>query len=266
MRKFIIFFLIAILAASCSEFEKVRKSNDNDFKYEYAQRAFEKGKYMESATLLEELVTIYKGSQRAEDALYMLARSYYLNKDYMTAGEYFKAYYRNFPKGEYTELARYYCGYGYYLDSPDPRLDQSGTYKAIEEMQQFLDYFPKSEKAPDAQRIIFELQDKLVYKELLNAQLYYNLGNYLGNNYQSAIITAQNALKEYPYTKYKETLMMLVLKAKYQEAMQSYDERKPERFRGVMDEYYSFINEFPDGPNTREAQNIYKVASRHIKN
>ncbi len=265
MRKVISIFIATLLLASCGEFEKVRKSNDYDLKYEYAQRAFENKKYMECATLLEELVTIYKGSERAEDALYMLARSYYLNEDYLTAGEYFKAYYRNFPKGKYTELARYYCGYGYYLDSPDPRLDQSGTYKAIDEMQQFLDFFPQSDKAPEAQEIIFELQDKLVYKELLNAQLYYNLGNYMGNNYQSAVITAQNALREYPYTRYKETLMMLILKSKYQEAMQSYDEKKPERFRGVLDEYYSFINEFPDGPNTKEAQNIFKVASRYVK-
>ena len=118
-------------------------------------------------------------------------------------------------------MARFYCGYGYYLDSPEAKLDQTGTYRAIDEMQRFLDYFPNSERAKQAQDIIFELQDKLVYKELLNAQLYYNLGNYMGNNYQSAIITAQNALKEYPYTRYKETLSMLILKSKYQEAVQS---------------------------------------------
>ena len=266
MRKIVIFSLFVLLMASCSEFENVRKSTDYSMKYEYAKEAFAKGKYLECATLLEELVTIYKGSSKAEETLYLLARSYYENKDYLTAGEYFKAYYRNFPRGEYAELARYYCGYGYYLDSPDPRLDQSGTYKAIDEMQQFIDYFPRSEKAPEAQNIIFELQDKLVYKEVLNAQLYYNLGNYLGNNYQSAIITAENTLKEYPYTKHKETLMMIILKSKYQEAVQSFEEKKPERFRAVIDEYYAFINEFPEGPNTKEAQQIFKVASRYVKN
>ena len=265
MRKIVIFLLFTLLLTSCGEFEKVRKSTDYELKYDYAKSAFEKGKYLECATLLEELVTIYKGSTKAEETLYLLARSYYENKDYLTAGEYFKAYYRNFPKGQYAELSRYYCGYGYYLDSPDARLDQSGTYKAIDEMQQFLDYYPRSEKAPEAQKIIFELQDKLVYKEVLNAQLYYNLGNYLGNNYQSAIITAQNALKEYPYRQYKEALMLLILKSKFQEASQSYDERKPERFRGVIDEYYSFINEFPESNNLKEAERIYKVANRYVK-
>lgn len=266
MRKIVIFSFLILLFTSCGEFEKVRKSTDYDLKYEYAKSAFEKGKYMECATLLEELVTIHKGTSKGEETLYLLARSYYENQDYLTAGEYFKAYYRNFPKGEYAELARYYCGYGYYVDSPEASLDQSGTYMAIDEMQQFLNLYPRSEKAPEAQKIIFELQDKLVYKEVLNAQLYYNLGNYLGNNYQSSIITAENALKEYPYTKYKETLMMLILKSKYQEALQSYEERKPERFRNVIDEYYSFISEFPEGENAKEAQRIFKVASRYVKN
>ena len=62
MRKVISIFIATLLLASCGEFEKVRKSNDYDLKYEYAQRAFENKKYMECATLLEELVTIYKGS------------------------------------------------------------------------------------------------------------------------------------------------------------------------------------------------------------
>ena len=135
----------------------------------------------------------------------------------------------------------------------------------IDEMQRFLDYFPNSERAKQAQDIIFELQDKLVYKELLNAQLYYNLGNYMGNNYQSAIITAQNALKEYPYTRYKETLSMLILKSKYQEAVQSIEEKKPERFRDVIDEYYSFINDYPSGEYSKEAENIFKVANKYVK-
>ena len=90
--------------------------------------------------------------------------------------------------------------------------------KAIEELQGFLDYFPRSDKVTLAQNAIFELQDKLTLKELQNAQLYYNLGTYMGNNYESAIITARNAIKEYPYSKYKEELEMLVLKSRYQEA------------------------------------------------
>ena len=215
--------------------------------------------------MLEDIVTQFKGSEKAEDSLYLLALSNYENKDYETAGSFFKTYYTRFPKGKYTELARYYAGYGYYLDSPEPQLDQSGTINAIQELQAFLDYFPKSDKVANAQNAIFELQDKLTLKQLENAQLYYNLGTYMGNNYESAVIVARNAIKDYPYSKYKEDLELLILKARYQEARESIDEKKPDRFREVIDEYYSYINNYPDTPNREEADNIFKIAQRYVK-
>lgn len=266
MRKIILSALLSSLVlASCGEYNKVLKSSDKDYKFEYAKKAFEEKKYLQAATILEDVVKLMKGTDKAEESLYLLGLSYYENKDYATASSYFKTYYTHYPKGKYTELTRFYAGYGYYLDSPEPQLDQSETYKAIEELQKFLDYHPDSDKAPIAQNAIFELQDKLVQKEIDNAQLYYNLGNYLGNNYESAAIVATNALKNYPYTKYKEQLQMIVLKARFQEANQSVEEKKEERFRTVIDEYFSFINDYPDGKNRKEADNIYKIASRYIK-
>lgn len=243
----------------------MQKSDDYNYKFEYAKRAFEEKKYIQAATILQDCVSVFKGSDKAEESLYLLGMANYENRDYQTAGAYLKSYYTRYPKGKYTEAARFFCGYGYYLDSPDPQLDQSETVKAIEELQAFLDYFPRSEKVSIAQNAIFELQDKLTLKQLENAQLYYNLGNYMGNNYQSAIIVAQNAVKDYPYSKYKEELELLILKARYQEANNSVDERKEERYRDVIDEYYSFINNFPDSPNRAEADNILKIAQRHVK-
>lgn len=257
--------LVLLGAASCTEYSRVLKSKDLDYRFDYAKRAYESGKYVQASTLLTDLITPLKGGSKGEEALYLLAMSYYQNKDYLNSGVYFKTYYSRYPKGKYTELARFYCGYGYYLDSPDPQLDQSVTVKGIEELQGFLDYFPRSEKAQTAQNAMFELQDKLTLKELQTAQLYYNLGDYMGDNYLSAIIVADNALKMYPYSKYREELEMLKLKSKFQEARQSVTERKEERFRDVVDEYYSFINNYPDGPNKEEADNILKIARRYLK-
>lgn len=253
------------MLTGCGEYNKVLKSTDPNYKFEYAKKAFEQRKFGQASTLLAEIVTVMKGTDKAEESLYLLGLSHYENKDYINSGAYFKTYYNHYPKGKYTELARFYSGYGYYLDSPEPQLDQSTTRKAIEELQSFLDYFPKSDKVSIAQSAIFELQDKLVLKELQNAQLYYNLGTYLGNNYESAVITAENAIKEYPYSKYKEQLQMLVLKSRYQEASLSVDEKREDRFRVVIDEYYSFINDYPESDNRREADNIYKIARKYVK-
>ena len=267
MRKLLIVAAaVTFMLTSCGEYNKVLKSTDPNYKFEYAKKAFEQRKYVQASTLLEDVVKVFKGTDKAEESLYLLGLSYYENKDYLSASNYFKTYYTHYPKGKYTELARFYSGYGCYLDSPEPQLDQTETYKAIEELQKFLDYFPNSDKASIAQNAIFELQDKLVQKEIDNAQLYYNLGNYMGNNYESAVIVASNALKNYPYTKHKEQLEMIILKAKYQEAIQSVDEKKADRFRDVIDEYYSFINDFPEGKNRKEADNIFQIANRFVKN
>lgn len=258
-----IFAVMAVLSG-CSEYSRVMKNHDINEKYEYAKKAYEQGKYMQTATILTDLITPLKGSAKGEEALYLLGMSYYYTKDYLNAGVYLKSYYNRYPKGMFTEDARYYCGYGYYLDSPDPQLDQSETLKGIEELQGFIDYFPKSEKVQSAQNAMFELQDKLTLKELQNAELYYNLGTYMGNNYQSCIIVADNALKTYPYTKYKESLEFLKLKARYQEARQSVPEKQKERYRELVDEYYSFINNFPDTDNRKEADAMFKHASKYI--
>lgn len=253
------------MLASCGEYQKALKSTDPEYRFDYAKRAFENGKYVQTYTLLKDIATQLKGSDKAEESLYLLGLAYFENKEYEEAASYFQTYYGRYPKGKYAELARYYSGYSYYLDSPEPQLDQSGTVKAIAELQAFLDFFPRSDKVSIAQNAIFELQDKLTLKELQNAQLYYNLGNYLGNNYESAIIVAKNAIREYPYSKYKEELEMLVLKSRYQIASQSIEQKKADRFRDVIDEYYSFINNYPDGSNRQEADNIFNIASKYVK-
>ena len=244
-------FIIAASLSSCGEYQRAQKSTDPNYKFEFAKRAFEQKKYVQAATILEEIAPVFKGHERAEETLYLLAMSNYENRDYDTAGAYFRTYYSRYPKGKYAELARFYCGYGYYLSSPEPQLDQTGTIKAIEELQAFLDFFPRSDKVSIAQNAIFELQDKLTLKQLQNAQLYYNLGTYMGNNYESAIIVARNAIKDYPYSKYKEDLELLILKSRYQEADLSVDERKAD---------------YPDSPNRSEAENIFKIASKYVQN
>lgn len=258
--------LLAVVSfSSCGEYNKLLKSTDYEYKYEAAKGYFAKGQYNRAATLLNELIAILKGTGNAEESLYMLGMSYYNMKDYQTAAQTFKQYYNVYPRGTFTELARFHAGKALYLDTPEPRLDQSATYEAIQQLQMFLEYFPQSSKKEEAQNMVFDLQDKLVMKEYLSAKLYYNLGNYLGNNYQASVITAQNALKDYPYTTLREDLSILVLRAKYELAVYSVEERKLERYREAVDEYYAFKNEFPESKYTKEAERIYKESQKILK-
>ena len=259
-----LFLGILLLATSCGEYTKVLKTTDYEYKYEVAKTCFANGRYNRAASLLNELITILKGTDKAEESFYMLAMCYYNDGDYVTASQTFKQYYNVYPRGTYTELARFFAGKALYLDTPEPRLDQTDTYASIQELQMFLEYYPQSEMKDEAQEMIFALQDKLVMKEYLAAKMYYNLGNYLGNNYLSCIITAQNALKDYPYTNIREDLSLLILKARYEMAVYSVDERKTERYREAMDEYYSFKTEFPDSKHMKDADRIYRDAGKAL--
>ncbi len=260
-----ILMMISVLLPSCGEYNNVLKSTDYELKYSYAKKYFNAKEYGKSATLLDELVTIFKGTSHAEESLYLLAQSYYGQEDYRTAASYFKQYYTSYPKGEYTELSRYYSGYGLYLDSPDPRLDQTQTYEAINELQIYLEYYPQSERAADAQKMMFELQEKLAYKELLAVRLYFNLGTLNRmNNYLSAVITAENALKNYPYSKYREEFKFYILRSKYEQALHSVDTKLQSRYREVVDEYFAYINEYPEGMYVEDATKFYEYANKRI--
>ena len=266
MKKIVLLTSVLILFfSSCGEYNFLLKSNDPELKYSYAKKYFNMKKYVKSATLLEEVVQPLRGRPEGEESLYLLAQSLYGQKDYVNASEYFKAYYNTYPKGEFAQLSSFYGAYGLYLDSPDPRLDQNQTYESIRQFLNYLENYPQSEQAKQAQDILFELQEKLAYKEYLAARLYYNLGTYMGNNYGSCIITAENALKSYPDTKYREELIYLTICSKYELAIVSIDERLQGRYRDVVDEYYNYMNEFPEGKYVRQITRFFDFASSKIQ-
>ena len=189
----------ACLMTSCGDYNKVLKSQDYSYRYEAAKEYFFSGQYTKASVVLNDMIAILKGSGKAEESLYMLAMCYYGQGDWLEASSTFKKYYTTYPRGEFAELARFYTCKSLYNDTPEPRLDQTSTFEAINEIQVFCEYYPSSVYKDEAQRMMFELQDKLVEKEYLSARLYYNLGNYMGNNYRSCVITAQNALQDFPY-------------------------------------------------------------------
>ena len=278
MKKYIAIVLLSgAFLASCGEYNKVIKSTDYINKYEAAKSYFGQGQYLKASTLLEELIPILKGTSDAEESLYMLAMTYYNQGDYISASHYFTNYYNTYPKGTYTELARFHSGKALYLDTPEARLDQSSTYKAIQELQMFMEYFPQSERKSEAQVMIFALQDKLVLKEYLSAKMYYDLGTYTGNasmtadgqingnNFLACITTAENILKDYPYTSMREDVSILLLRAKYKLGVESVLEKIEERMRETIDEYYAFKNEFPESKYMKEVEKIYKEASKYVK-
>lgn len=269
-------FLTAIcgllLLTSCAhEFNLVYRSTDYNYKYEYAKECFARGKYQRAITLLNELIHIEKGTDNAQECLFMLGMAEYCSKDYEGASEVFKKYCTSYPKGFYAETAAFYIGESLYRSTPEPRLDQSATVSAIAAYQEYLDLYQDSKLKSTAQQRLFDLQDKLVRKEYLSAKLYYNLGSYFGNctsggsNYEACIITAQNALKDYPYSNLREDFALLIMKSKFELAEQSVDSKRLERYQDAEDECYGFINEYPDSRERDTAEKYIAQCKKYTK-
>ena len=266
MKKYVISLsiLMMLLTSCASEFNRVYKTTDNDYKYEFAKECFARGKFTQAITLLQELVTIQKGTDNAQECLYMLAMAEYCDRDYESASETFKKYYQTYPKGIYAEQAAFYIGQSLYQSTPEPRLDQTSTVNAISAYQDFLDFFPESQLKEKATSRMFELTDKLVFKEYLSAKLYFNLGDYFGNcleggsNYEACIVTSENALKTYPFTSMREQFAVLIMKSKYELARQSVEDKKVDRYRDAEDECYGFINEYPESEERKTAEKYIK--------
>ena len=272
MRKVTFFVLLTAMSvlAACSNYSELLKSSDIGYKYEAAKEYYANGQYNRASQLLQTIITTLKGSDKGQESLYLFGLCNYYSGNYETAAAIFRKYYQTYPKGLYTEEAHFHAGLSLMEEAPDPKLDQTPTYEAVTEFQNFMELYPYSNLREQAMQHIFTLQDQLVEKEYLSAKLYYELGDYFGNcsndggsNYQACVITAENAIRDYPYTKLREDFAILILKAKFELASRSVEEKKEERYHNAIDEYYGFTNEYPESKFMKEAERLYKQAMKY---
>ena len=253
--------VVLILALSaCSSYEKLLKSSDNNLKYHKAFEYYEVGDYIRAGNLFDQVVTVYRGTTKSDTVCYYQAMSYYKQQDFIMAGHYFKAFYETYPYSPFAEETEYLSAYCFYEDSPKPSLDQQSSTDAIEAFGSFCTKYPNSQYTPTAKELIVELQDKLVDKSRNSAILYYNMGNY-----KSAIVALINSLNDFPNTKYREELMWRLLNSNFKLASNSIAIKQKERYQATLDEYYSFISEFPKSDYKKEAVKIYDIAAKKVK-
>ena len=258
----LIAIILGAFMASCGEYQAILKSQDNELWYQKGMEYYAEGDYAKSANLLGGVLTHFAGTARYDSLVTTYAYALVELKDYYTAAHYFSDYVKTYPSSSKCKECQYMAGYCYYKLSPKVELDQKDSQSAIDELLLYINLYPDGDKVKDAERMVQEMEDKLAYKAYLSAKLYFDLGNYMGNNYNRAVITAQNCLKKYPDTVHREELSFLILRAKYIQADRSVLVKQAERYRDTIDEYYSFINEYPVSQYKSDAD---KILSRSEK-
>jgi outer membrane protein assembly factor BamD len=255
-----IVLIISLLVSSCGEYSKVLKSTDYDLKKAKAKEYFDEGQYVKTTELLNQILPRFRATDEAEELSWMNAQSYFGMKDYYVAGSYFKTFVDMYPFGNHAEEANFMAAYCDYKISPRPELDQENTRNAIEGFTIFMTKYPNSTRIDECKKYVVELQDKLVKKSYLSAKLYYDM-----KQYKAAVVALNNSLKTFANSKYREEMMFLKLNSLFLYAENSFANKQRERYQDTMDDYYSFMEEFPNSSYAKEVKNIYEKTNKYLK-
>lgn len=252
--------VLLLMLSSCSKFARIQKSTNYDYKYAKANEYFDKKKYTLAYQLYEELFPFYRGSRNFEDLYYRYAYCYYNMKDYLNAENLFKEFLGVFPNSNRREELEYMRAYCYHMMSPKVELDQTHTAKTMGLMQTFITNNPGSARAKEASEIIDLCRLKMEEKDAKAAQLYFNIGQYL-----ASAISFKSVMNTYPESVKSDEYKFMVVKAYYQYAINSVEEKKIARFEQVINEFNDFSDRFKDSRFYKEAEKLYNNAFNNIK-
>ena len=260
MRLITILFSGVILFTSCSNFSKVVKSNDYEYKLRVAEKYYAEKDYNHAQQLFEELFRVFKGSEHFEDIYYKFAYCAFYLKDYPNAENLFKGFVEVFPNSNKAEEMDYMRAFTFYQQSPKVELDQTNTTKAIGFMQAFVNTHPGSDKVKDATEIIEKCRAKLEMKDFQSAQLYYDLGYF-----KAAGVAVNVLMNTYPDSEKSDVYKLLIIKADYDYAQQSVPEKQNDRFETVITQCNEFMDRFPDSKYKSTVQEYLSTTQTNIK-
>lgn len=258
--RFVIVLVITLVVSGCGEYEKLLKSSDYELKKTKAREYFDAKQYAKASELFGQVIPRYRATEEAEELNWLNAQSYYGMRQYDMAGSYFKSLVEQYPFGKYAEDATFLGALCDYNIAPRAELDQESCRNAIEGFNLFINRFSLSPKVDEAKKYIRELQDRLVEKSYLNAKLYYNM-----KEYRAAISALSNSLKEFSDSKYREEMMFLKLNSLFLYAENSYASKQKERYQATLDDYFSFMEEFPESKYSRDVKRIYQSTAKFLK-
>jgi outer membrane protein assembly factor BamD len=250
MNKRVGYFILLILVAgmtSC-KFSNVLKRGDVDQKYELATQLYAAKDYSRALQLYDQLMGVMRATDKTQKIYYNYAYCYFYQKEYTMASYYFKRYTSNFPNTPEAEECAYMSAYCNYMNSPEYALDQTSTYEAIKELQNFTNTYPTSPRVSECNDLIDKLREKLEMKDYKIARMYYRM-----EDYAAAIQCMNNILKEYAETPHKEEILYLIFQAEYKYASQSIDEKKKERFKKTLVAYNDLASQYPTSQYLQEA-------------
>lgn len=233
------------------------ESNDVNAKYKMAFELFEKGKYSKSASMFESLKLAVRGTSKDDTVQFYTAYSYYKFGDPMAAEQSFYAFINTFPRSKLINQARFLYIDCLYEETYRYELDQTPTYKAIGVINEYLVDFPETEHRAQCEDMLADLSERLDRKSYEAAKLYYKIEDYKAAHYALKLL-----LKEEPTNIYKEDIMYYTVMAAYKYASNSIAAKQKDRYMVFVDEYFTFLGEYPESEYRRQLDGLAKKVQR----
>jgi len=249
-----------VLASCTSQYGKVLKSKDKEYKLKMAEQYYVKKDYEKAQQLYTDLLPLFKGDPRFEDIYYKYAYTAFYQKHYMNAENLFKTYGENFPNSSRVEETEFMRCMAYYKQSPKVDLDQTNTVKTIALLQAFINTHPDSKKTTEANEIIDACRKKLEQKEFNNAKLYYDLGYF-----KAAGVAFSVLMDDFPDSDKSDEYALNSIKSYYRYAEMSVAEKQPERYEKVINDAHDFEQRFPVSTLLPDVTNYKTQSENNLK-
>lgn len=166
--------------SSCAKVTQKEREERAINSYQAAILAYTNGDYSKAAHLFKRALKYLENltPTQIENARYLLAKSYYLDKDYTNAIVELESFLFYYPAVPQVQEVEYMLISSYEHIAPDAYRDQTYTYKAIEMGKEFLSKYPNSPYANKVNDIILEAKKKIVEHDILIAKFYKDYGYY----------------------------------------------------------------------------------------
>jgi outer membrane protein assembly factor BamD len=216
---------------------------DAEDQYAVAKREFGEEHWDKALVELQKVVFNYPGAPFIDSAQYLLGMTYFNQDEYPSAVLEFNKLLASYPTSRLADDAAFMVARSDLEMSPRPELGQEHTEKAVDELRDFLDDYPESDRSEEAAELLTRAKGKLAEKAYRNGYLYYRLGHY-----ESALLYLEKVLNDYHDTHW-------VADARFQIAEVHYKEEKYDR---AKEEYQSFLQDFPDHKLAEKAKKKVK--------
>lgn len=256
----VLLLLSFTLLISCGGYEKVKRSNDVNYKLTMANKYFDKKDYSHAREMFESLMPVMKGTKNFEPMYYKYAMACFHLKDYNSSSYHFNNYVKSFPNSPNKDEADFLHAFSIYKMSPKITVMQTNTEKALEVLQTFVNNNPDSKHIDEANRYIAEAQAKLEEKAAIAAKLYYDI-----NQYRAATVVFKNLQSDFPASTRMDEYQFMIVKANYKFAKASIKEKQEERYVNVLSAYQELVDNYPKSKYIKEAEKFFTLAATNLK-